>query len=132
MCSATYTILSRIMRGEKPARAKQLKQLANGAGVAVTMAVVLDGMEKDISKERFSALWNTAKLMGSELPQTKLVGLQAELESATGDRATVFSKDLNATFKVCLNNLKGQQFYIESWRELAKSGLLTFPNNSSK
>jgi hypothetical protein len=30
--------------------------------------------------------------------------------------------------KVCSDNLKDQQAYIELWRELAKSGMLVIPD----
>ncbi len=40
-----------------------------------------------------------------------------------------FAEKVAATVKICMANFEGQQGYIDSWHELAKSGLLTVPSN---
>lgn len=126
MCAATYDYMAGILSDTQPARSKQLSELANGAEVAVTMAIVSDGLDSEISQDRFNALWSMAKLSGTELPKTRFTMLAAEAEADTGNNA-VFLKNLTATLEVCIRNLEGQQMYIDTWRELAKSGLLQIP-----
>lgn len=126
MCAATYDYMAGILSEAQPARSKQISELANGAEVAVTMAIVSDGLDPEISQDRFNALWSMAKLSGTELPKTRFTMLDAEAEADTGNNA-VFLKNLTATFEICIRNLEGQQMYIDTWRELAKSGLLQIP-----
>lgn len=127
ICAATYDYMAGILSETQPARSKQLSELANGAEVAVTMAIVSDGLDPEISQDRFNALWSMAKLSGTELPKTRFTMLAAEAEADTGKNNAVFLKNLTATFEICIRNLEGQQTYIDTWRELAKSGLLQIP-----
>jgi hypothetical protein len=127
MCAATYDVMAEIMTSSHPARSQQLRELANGSEVAVTMAIVLDGLEPDMSQDRFNALWSMAKLASTEIPSTKRTMLAADAESIKGKEGEVFLGNLSATLEICIKNLEGQQMYIDSWRELAKSGLLKFP-----
>lgn len=127
MCAATYDTMAEILSKAQPARSQQLSELANGAEVAVTMAIVSDGLDPEISQERFNALWSMGKLSGTELPKTRLTMLAAEAESYTGKDTEVFIRNLTATVEICIRNLEGQQMYIDTWRELAKSGLLQIP-----
>lgn len=127
LCAATYDVMAEILSEAQPARSQQLRELANGAEVAVTMAIVMDGLDSEISKERFNALWAMAKLAGKELPRTRQTMLAAEAESYQNKGAEVFLGNLSATIEVCFKNLEGQQMYIDTWREMAKSGLLQLP-----
>lgn len=127
MCAATYELMAEILSEAQPARSKQLKELTTGAKVAVTMAIVSNGLDPKISQDRFTALWTMAKLSGTELPKTRSTMLAAEAEANTGKNNGVFIKKLTATIEICIKNLEGQQMYIDTWRELAKSGLLKIP-----
>ena len=44
------------------------------------------------------------------------------------DKQVFFDKVVQ-TGKICIENLEDQQGYIDAWRDLAKSGLLVFPEN---
>lgn len=128
MCAATYDFAAKIFAEEQPARSQQLNELGNGAEVAVTMAVFSGGLDPEISQERFNALWSVAKLSGTEIPKTRMTILAAEEESYAGNNnKVVFLENISATIEVCLKNLEGQQMLIDTWRELAKSGLLQVP-----
>jgi hypothetical protein len=60
---------------------------------------------------------------------TQRTWLAAEAEASTGKQnAKAFLDNLSATISVCGENLEGQQLYIDTWRELVKSGLLKLPN----
>jgi hypothetical protein len=127
MCAATYDVMAEILSESQPARSQQLKELANGAEVTVTMAIVSDGLTPDITQDRFNALWSMAQLSGTELPRTRRTMLAADEESSAGEKAKEFFSNLSATMEICFKNLEGQQMYIDLWRELAKSGLLQMP-----
>jgi len=129
MCAATYDAMAEILAQERPARAKQISDLANGAELAVTMSMVTDRLDTDITPAQFDALWKIAQVAGETLPETRRTMLLAEMESSKDkENGNAFLENLSATFEVCINNLSGQQMYIDSWRELAKSGLLKLPN----
>ena len=64
----------------KPARAKQIKDLSNGATLAVTMAHVSDGLVEDITPERFDALWMYSKSLGESIPETMRTMILADAE----------------------------------------------------
>jgi len=124
MCAATYDVTAEMISDSKPARARQIKDLANGAEIAIAMSQVINDLSEDIKTERFNAVWRIAKLSMTELPKTRVTMLLAEAESS--DDKVEFMNNLNATIDVCVKNLEAQQFYIDSWRELVKSGLLQF------
>ena len=52
----------------------------------------------------------------------------ADAETLGGSGTEEFVTKIAATATVCAANLKGQQFYIDLWRDLAKSGVLAFPS----
>lgn len=132
MCAAAYDVMAEILADEKPAQSQYLSELANGAEVAVIMAIVLDGLDKDTTQNGFNALWSMAKLSGTELPKTRLTMLAAEAElyagKDNGKDKNKFLENLTLTFEICIKNLEGQQMYVDAWRSLAKSGLLELPN----
>ena len=125
-CAATYDIMAEIFEGTQPAQAKQLHEMANGAELAVTMAMVSDGIDDDISPEKFNALWAYSKVAGQEIPKTKKSAIMADAEILGKAGKEVFFRKLTNTAKVCTSNIEAQQAYIDMWRELAKSGLLKF------
>jgi len=129
MCAATYDFMAAVLSEAQPARSRQLKDIANGAEMAVIMSMVSDGLDSEMTQERFYSLWTMAKLAGSELPRTRRTMLAADAESSSDKKgAKVFFANLSATMSVCVKNLEAQQMYIDTWRELAKSGLLKLPS----
>jgi len=127
MCAATYDVMAQVLSEFQPARAQQLGDLAKGAKVTVIMTIASDGLDLDMTQERFNALWAMAKLAGKELSSTKRTMLAADAELSTGEESEVFIGNLSATMEICFKNLEGQRMYIDSWRELAKSGKLQLP-----
>ena len=127
MCAATYDVMAQILSEFQPERAQQLRDLAKGAKVTMIMTIASDGLDPDITQERFNVLWATAKLEGTELSSTRRTMLAADAESSTGKDAEVFIGNLSATMEICFKNLRGQRMYIDSWRELAKSGKIQLP-----
>ena len=129
MCAAAYDATSEIFSESQPARAQQFSDLANGAELAVLISIVWDGLKPSLTPEGFDALWASAKITDGELPKTRRTILQASAENLTEEEAAIFYSKLGGTVKVCASNLGGQQKYIDTWRELAKSGLLKLPEN---
>lgn len=125
-CSAAYDVMAMLIEG-KPAQAQKLKNYGNGAALAVVMAHVSDGIEPDMSPDQFGSLWNYAKTLSESIPETQKTTILAEAESAGEEGAEKFVKKVANTVKTCISNLEGQQVYIDTWRELAKSGLLSVP-----
>lgn len=127
-CAAAYDIMAEILESQ-PAQAQQMKELANGAEIAVIMALVIDDLKQDITPEKFNALWSFAKVAGREIPKTRRTTMLAEAEALGPKGENSFVDKMAATVKNCVKNLESQQTYIDSWRELAKSGLLKLPEN---
>lgn len=139
-CVAVYEIFADIFRSDPALQSQsdQLHQQANGAKVAVFMALVGDAIEKvnekddaSASMNRISASVNYGKIAMQEWPKTQATQIMAEMERAkrlTGGTDAVMQK-MNSTLKVCLNNADGQQAYVDLWRSLAMSGLLEFPKS---
>lgn len=127
VCAASYDIMSTIMEADAPAKARQLSDLGNGAQLAVGMALVIDDLNPDISVEQFKVLWVDSQSAMSEWPQTQLTSILADAEKLGTERAQEFGKKINATVVACINNLKAQKMYVDSWRELVESGLLQLP-----
>jgi ABC-type sulfate transport system substrate-binding protein len=129
MCAAAYDATSEVFSESRPATAKQFSDLANGAELAVIISIVWDGLKPDLTPDGFDALWTAAKITGVELPKTRRTVLQAAAENLTEEEADLFYSKLGDTVKVCISNSEAQQKYIDTWRDLAKSGLLELPGN---
>jgi len=127
-CAATFEIFSEFYANDKPNVSTQLSQLSNGAELAVTMSMVINEINDDIDHVRFGSVWSYAQLAGSEMPKTYRASFLAQLELANSEeeKEKFFTK-LTNTFQICSDNSEGQQFYVDTWRELAKSGLLVTP-----
>ena len=123
-CAAVYEIMSSMMESGS-ASSSQFNNLRNGASVAVTMAVFTNGMDPDIYAENFGPRWEYAKLAGQEWPNAQLTSIMADREALGDDAQGVFPARIIESAKVCKNNLHAQQMYIDTWRELLKSGLFT-------
>lgn len=127
VCAASYDIMSTIMESESPEKARQLSGLGDGAALAVGMSLVINDLDPDISIERFKVLWANSQTAMSEWPQAQLTSILAEAEEMGAEGAQEFGRKINATVVTCLNNLKGQRMYIDSWQKLIESGLLKPP-----
>jgi len=125
-CAAAYDIIAMLFE-DQPARAQQFNDFSNGAELAVTMAHVTDGLEPDMGGERFSTLWNYSKTLGKSITETQMTMILADAESAREEGSERFFKRITKTVETCISNLEGQQVYIDTWRDLAKSGLLSIP-----
>lgn len=126
-CAATYEVMSMLLMESSPAQAKEYKDLGNGASMAVVMTHVSNGLSPDITQGRFNSLWNFSKTLADSIPETKRTMILADAETLGESGAEKFIDKVAATTKVCMSNLEGQQTYIDNWRELAKSSLLTMP-----
>ena len=127
ICAATYQITGDLMEADSN-KSKQFKMKSNGASVAVVMTHVIAGLKENMSQSEFYALWNFSKTLRRSIPDVARTRILSDLESTTEkDRAMFFDK-LKNTLEICISNLDGQQFYIDSWRNLAKSGLLKIPD----
>lgn len=124
MCSASYDLMAELLEESSPARSRQLSDLANGADLAVIISMVANKINDQMTPEKFDSVWTFSKLSGTELPKTRRTMLLAELESDTSEGSLNFIANLLKTVEVCAGNLKGQQTYIDLWREIAQSGLL--------
>ena len=125
-CSAAYEIMATLLEST-PAQAKKVKDLGNGASLAVVMSHVTHGLTSDITPEKFDALWAYSKTLADSIPETRRTMILADAEALGDKGAELFANKISETIKVCISNLEGQQSYIDTWRELAKSGLLKLP-----
>lgn len=127
VCAAAYDIAAELLETNNPAQAKQVRELGNGAEMAVIMSHVSDGLTKDITPERFNALWNYSKTLGTSISESQMNMMLADAERLAGENPNLFVDKITSTINVCKTNLESQQIYIDLWRELAKSGLLKLP-----
>lgn len=135
-CAAVYdtaaVISERIQK--KPVEAKEYRQMANGSEVAVAMTFVsdviinLDKKNTELIAAKFNATWDFAKTAMNAMPETIKTTINANLERAFKGDGDLDSEITNiySAVGICMKNVKAQQAYINMWRELASSGLLTF------
>ncbi len=128
ICAASYDIIAEIFKSQ-PAQSKQFSEFANGAELAVGMTLVLEAFDSEISPERFNSLWRYSRLAMKEWPTVQLTAILADAERLGAEGYEGFVDKVAATVKICISNLESQQAYIDSWRVLAKSGLLKLPEN---
>lgn len=127
ICAAVYQITGDVMEPNSN-NSKQFKEMSNGASVAVVMTHVNAGINKNMSQAEFNALWNFSKTLMQSIPEAQRTKILSDLESTTDKDGSMFFDKLKNTLEICIKNLDGQQFYIDSWRDLAKSGLLKIPD----
>jgi hypothetical protein len=131
-CAALYETISDLNQvWKKPALAKQFSNFGNGAKLAVGMTFVVSNFgtsPKEISQSRFNATWNYAKVAMDEMPSVERTAINSLMESAkiNGNLENEIQAII-AGVAVCVKHLARQQAYIDIWRELATSGLLTLP-----
>lgn len=127
ICSASYKIFSELIPGS-PTQTKQMIDLGNGASTAVIMTHVMNGLKRDMNQKSFTALWNYSKTLGITITETQLTMILADAEFLGDEGKVKFLGKLANTLEICTHNLQTQQMYIDSWREIAKSGLLILPD----
>jgi len=126
-CAATYQITAELMEADSN-KAKLFREQSNGASVAVVMTHVNAGIKKNMNQSEFNALWNFSKTLMRSIPEVQRTRMLSDMESYLDQDSSIFFNKLKNTLEICTRNLDGQQFYVDSWRNLAKSGLLKIPN----
>jgi len=81
-----------------------------------------------MNQSEFNALWNFSKTLMRSIPEVQRTRMLSDMESYLDQDSSIFFNKLKNTLEICTRNLDGQQFYVDSWRNLAKSGLLKIPN----
>jgi len=127
-CAAVYDLASELLSESNPAQSKLLANMANGATLAVTMSILNDGLKPDITPERFTILWEMAKVAGNERPQIMRTALESALEGSSDEDQAAHLDNITTTMEVCRKKAPGQQAYIEAWREMAVSGAFQMPS----
>ena len=124
-CAVAHDIAAMIESSEAPnsASARESQQLSNGARLASGITFVVDamGQDEELTPQNFAATWNMAKLAMESNYETLSTSINAKLE-----------KDMSATlagfyptYGRCLALRELQQEYVNIWRELYGSGLLS-------
>ena len=128
MCSASYDLMAKVFES-KPATSHRMQEWANGAQVAVAMTLVTGADLGEMTPERFNATWAYSKVAMEEWPKTARTSILFDAEMLGAEGADEFLDNLTGTVKICISNLETQQVYIDTFREFAKSGLFTLPEN---
>lgn len=124
-CAVAHDIAAVIESSEAPdsASAQESQQLSNGARLASGITFVVDAMQQgeDLTPQKFTATWNMAKLAMESNYETLSTSINAKLERDTSAALAGFYP----TYGRCLALRELQQEYVNIWRELYGSGLLT-------
>ena len=120
-CSAAYLVYSDILSEEKPATAKQVKNLSNGAILSSQISLFMRSLDDSPTKEEFAAAWEASALTRDSNKEVAYTALLSEFEL---DPETAL-KELDAKLTRCADNLKHQQAYVETYREMVSTGLLS-------
>ena len=124
-CAVAHDIAAMIENSEAPgsASAQESQQLSNGARLASAITFVVDamGQDEDLTPQKFAATWNMAKLAMESNYETLSTSINAKLERDVS--ATLAS--FYPTYGRCLALRELQQEYVNIWRELYGSGLLS-------
>ena len=133
-CAALYNTMAALNQSvwNNPKQAEQFNNMGNGAEVAVGITFVVSALGtsiEEILQSRFNATWDFAKVAMKEMPSVVQTAINANIER--GKKGTTAIKDeiqaiIDGT-TICMKNVELQQTYIDIWRELATSGLLTLP-----
>lgn len=124
-CAVAHDIAAVVESSEAPDSASVIEsqQLSYGARLASGITFVVNAMAQDeeLTPQKFTATWNMAKLAMESNYQTISTSINAKLERNTS--ATL--ADFYPTYGRCLVLRELQQEYVNIWRELYGSGLLT-------
>jgi len=124
-CAAAYEIAAKLYEGD-PEQIKKFQDLAKGAKLSVIMTHVSDSIEKSTSVEAFDTTWEYSKPLGDSISESRKASILAEAEELGDAGLKEYLLKLSETLKVCASNTDAQKIYIELWKSLAESGLLTF------
>lgn len=130
MCSAAYSKSAEIYANFQPATSERLSQMANGAKVPILMIFVLKSAEggEDGIKDRFASALAMGKVSMVSITETASTRLASDFElMSTDGPSEQWFANLAETVNVCIQNSEAQQDYIDSWRDLAASGMVQFP-----
>ena len=119
-CSAAYLFYSEILIEDKPATAKQVKNLSNGAKLTSQVSIFLRSLGEDYSAEELSTAWSGAKLTSESDYEIAVTALAAQFEESSSTAI----EELSSMLDVCSTGLKRQQAYVEAYREMVSTGIL--------
>lgn len=124
-CAVAHDIAAMIENSEAPgsASAQESQQLSNGARLASAITFVVDamGQDEDLTPRKFAGTWNMAKLAMESNYETLSTSINAKLERDVSATLAGFYP----TYGRCLALRELQQEYVNIWRELYGSGLLS-------
>ena len=132
ICAAIYEAVAVVHENllNQAAQGKQMRELSNGAKLAVSMTFVSEvgDLNSEGLKERFKATWEFARLMSSTMPATITTIIEADMSKATDEESLMnIVEPIFETATICMSNLELQQVMIDFWRELSMSGIITIP-----
>jgi len=124
LCTVVFELSSYFLEDDTPAQAKLLHQLANGTKLAVAMSIFLPRISSEMTPEEFNSSWSYAKHQMQNLPDLARDQADVLLERQGMEQ---FLTRLIASQEICLQAGEKQQMYVDTWRELAQSGLMKLP-----
>lgn len=129
-CVVTYRFFSEVFSESKPAVSKQYSNMANGANLAIVMSVVSRSMQENQDNFNFPSVWNTAKTTAESEVELQTNALQVIFETDTREDSMLkLGVELGETnLETCSANATLQQMYVDLWRDLSASGLLSQPD----
>ena len=124
-CAVAHDIAAVVESSEAPdsASVQESQQLSYGARLASGITFVANAMAQDeeLTPKKLAATWNLAKLSMESNYETISTSINAKLERDTSATLAGFYP----TYGRCLALRELQQEYVNIWRELYGSGLLT-------
>ena len=126
MCSASYDLMANIFES-KPATSQRMKEWANGAQLSISMTLLVGEGLGEMTPEQFYATWAYSKVAMEEWPKAAHTTLMFNAEMLGEEGTEEFVVNLSETVKICIENLEGQQIYIDTFREFMKSGMFELP-----
>lgn len=128
ICHATYEFFSQTYAESKPASSQYLHNLSLGAKLAITVSFVTSRLLDEGEKADFPAIWDTGKMMAESIAENSLTQLRMLIEVGDLNELVVELAEIN--MKICSDNSKYQQMYIDIWRDMYAQGLLVSPDQS--
>lgn len=126
-CAAVHELVA-VMddNGADSPSAKESANQGRGAKVASAIVFIVDYFEdsEDPNPAIFSSKWEMATMV----MESNYESVTTSIFSGMAADPAAFSEKLLPTYRYCLNILDVQQDYIDLWRELYGSGLLS-PQN---
>lgn len=129
-CSAVYSLTADLAEKEGlKHHAEFSRDASRGAAVAVLMTKITSFLHSDAFSEsekvsQFDSRWSSAKSDMVNIPSATKNYLLMIFEGASEDEYSELGTRLAETTRICVENQKGQQAYIDIYREMVASGLL--------